>query len=209
MFRFTWALGPLLICVLVCVVAPPAAAQVGSIIIASDLGGSDCAFVDTAPALQPVYVFHMYTGGTVGSRFRLDVEGLGWTFLGDQTDFLALGNSIDGIMICYEACLSGSFQILTANFFGSGIAPVCSRIRVVPYPGLGVEAQDCDMNLGYAGAGEAIVNPDVSCQCTACRAGTDTACALKPAPADAVQTMICGPVPVQQSTWGAIKTLYR
>jgi hypothetical protein len=199
----------LLIALVVNFGASHASAQSGAIMVASDLGASNCSFSDGGPSVQPVYVFQMYTSGSRGVRFRLNVDGLGWTHLGDQPDFAATsGTSIDGIVICYDDCLTGNFKILTVNFFGSGLAPVCSQVTVGVYPEAGVEALDCDWNVVNPAVDPGIVNPDGSCDCSLCRTGTETACAIKLAQAETIPSPFCATSPVNQSTWGMIKSLY-
>jgi len=177
--------------------------------IFSDLGASDCAFTDRGPGVIQVHVFHMYTAGAKGSRFRLNVDGFGWTHLGDLPDFAETsGSTIDGSVICYQSCLTGNFKLLTANFFGSGLVPACSRIKVDAYPGGGVEALDCAWNVVNPGAGEGIINSDGSCDCTMCRPGVETLCAIKLAPEETIPSRFCATSPVDQSTWGIIKSLY-
>ena len=192
-----------------CIGASFAFAQSGAIMIASDLGASDCSFVDPGVSFQPVYVFQVYTTGSRGVRFRINVDGLGWTHLGDLPDFVTTsGTSIDGIVICYDECLTGSFKLLTANFLGSGLAPVCGQVTVDAYPGAGVEALDCGWNVVNPAVEPGVVNPDGSCDCSPCRTGTETACVKKLGPARLVVSNFCTALPVDKSTWGMIKSLY-
>jgi hypothetical protein len=161
--------------------ASMAFAQNGSIAVFSDAGGSDCNFIDVG-SLNQVYVWHVNTPGATASEWMLDVTQVGWTHLGDTPDFnLVIGTSINGASLSYEACLVGSFQLMTVNFFGSSAAP-CGLIGIVPAPNKpGVRAVDCAENSVIITGGQARVNPDGTCQCA---------------------------VPVNETTWGNIKALY-
>jgi hypothetical protein len=195
--------------VFACIASSPEASYDG-IDVFSDPGGTNCAFYDGGPVLIPVYVFHSSTYGTRGAHFRLNVDNLGWTFLGESSDILRIaGKSIEGITMCYDDCRYGTYHVLTVNFFGSGMAPVCSQVTIDPYPGAGVEAVDCDGNVTYPVAGSGVVNPDVYCFCTICAAGKEAACATKPGPERDSASNFCGAVPVEQTTWGMIKALYK
>ena len=181
--------------------------QSGSIGVFADPNASDCNVADSGGLVQ-VYIWHMHTSGSRGVRFRLNVDSVGWTHLGDLHDFESTeGTSVDGVTVCWDQCLSGSFQLMTINFFGSA-APACSIVEVDVYPGAGVEALDCEGNVTNPAAGRVYVNPDGTCTCTACRTGTETACANKVGTSENSASNFCATVPVEQSTWGMIKSFY-
>ena len=165
----------------VCMVfcASMAFAQNGSIAVFSDLGGSDCNFADVGSLVQ-VYVFHANSPGTTASEWMIETPG--WTHLGDQADFtLVIGKSITGVSVAYEACFVGTFKVMTINFFGSA-APACALVSIVAAPGkAGVRSVDCAENSVLIAGGQGRVNPDGTCQCA---------------------------VPVKESTWSSIKSLY-
>jgi hypothetical protein len=161
--------------------ASVAFAQNGSIAVFSDAGASDCNFADAGSLVQ-VYIWHVNTPGATASEWLLDVSQVGWTHLGDTADFnLVIGVSITGASLSYEACLSGSFKLMTVNFFGS-VADPCALIGIVAAPNKpGVRAVDCAENSVIITGGQGRVNPDGTCQCT---------------------------TPVEETTWGSIKAQY-
>jgi hypothetical protein len=197
----------LLIGLVFCFDAPPTFPQAGIIGISGDAAGTDCNIVDEG-GLVLVYIFYYHTDGSRGARFRLNVDGFGWTFLGDIGEFYrTAGRSIDGITVCWDQCLSGTFKLLTVNFLGSAV-PTCTPIAIDAHPGGGVEGLDCDLNVIHPAADISYVNPDGSCTCHTCRTGTETACTTKLGPAETIPSDFCATVPVDQSTWGMIKSLY-
>jgi hypothetical protein len=166
----------------------------GSIGVFTDATAAYCDFVDTGGFMQ-VYFIHLYTDGAMASQFKLDIGGTAWTHLGDHWNFpTVIGNSLSGITIGYGQCLVGSFNLGYANFFGSVAAP-CTQIHIVADPGAlsgQIEGVDCDENLFYPTGGAGVVN-----------GGTECYCGCPPS--------LCPPpvVPVKESTWGAIKSMYR
>jgi hypothetical protein len=163
-------------------VASMAFAQNGSIMVFSDIGASDCNWSDAAPALQPVYIFHMYSPGATGSEWMLTAPAT-WSHLGDQPDFaLVIGSSVAGASVSYETCLAGNFKLMTVNFFGSGLEGACTLFSIGAAPGkTGVQVIDCADGRGFPPGGAGIVNSDGTCDCS---------------------------VPVNETTWGGIKALY-
>ena len=158
----------------------------GWIAIANDRTGHfGCTFVDQGFIVQ-VYIFHYFTDGSTASKWMLDVTEAGWTHLGDLKHFeLVIGTSITGVSVSYEACLQGTFRLMTVNFFGSNADP-CGLIGIVAAPAkYGVRSKDCAENVHYIPGGEARVNPVPGCWC-----GTP-------------------PSPVESTTWGKVKALYR
>jgi hypothetical protein len=161
------------------------ASAAGSIKVFSDQAASSCNFVDTGGLVQ-VHFFHMDSDGATASQWKLDLGGLPWSHLGDQIWPPPIGTSITGVAIGYGACWAAPIYLGQANFFGSN-APACSFIRIVPDPDAlsgQIEGVDCAVpaNRTYPTGGYGRVNPDVTCP--------------------------CGPVPVQHTTWGAIKAMY-
>jgi hypothetical protein len=136
-------------------------------------------------ALVVVYIFHEHAPAVTPSRFKVDVGTTGWTHLHDAwstQDFV--GTSVDGVTIEYGSCRTSSIYLGQIHFQGTS-APDCSHVGIVPDPGAvsgKIEAVDCNDNPMYPTGGQAIVNPTPDCQCT---------------------------VPVEETTWGEIKALYR
>ena len=197
---------PLLAVACVIFAATGASAQAGYIGIFSDPGGTDCGLVDAAPGLAIAYVVHVNTPGATASQFRVaSGDGFDCIWLGDQSLFpIIIGNSIDGISIAYGSCLSSPIHILSINYFCSGLSATCSWLHICPDPlaptGF-IEVVDCNQQKLIASGGVLWVNPDwITCGCWI------NASASKSPSASPVCTP---PVPVRQSTWGAVKSLYR
>ena len=166
-------------------VATASLAQIpGKIGVYADAGATNCYIVDDGGVVE-AHMLHVMTDGAIGSRFKLDVSATGWIHLGDIWDFeLVLGSSVEGVSFGYTECLSGSIYLGKAFFLGSS-APSCTEISIVPDP-LAVtgeiEAISCLETRMFPAGGRAVINADHTCQCT---------------------------VPVEETTWGAIKALYR
>lgn len=145
----------------VCVVSMASVAFAGgSIQVFSDPGGASCSWVDVAAALQPVYVFHVASTGATAGEWTL-VPPATWAYLGESSPFtLVIGSSINGVSISYQACLMGTFQVSTVNFFGSGLEPPCTLFGIE-----GVQFIDCDQGREFPNGGKGRVNPDGTCEC--------------------------------------------
>lgn len=163
-------------------------AQAGDIAAVTDAAGTSCLITDGG-SLVAVYFVHTGHPGATASQWKLDLNGIGWTHLGDQINFpTVIGTTVGGISIGYGNCLDPPVAIGFANFFGSSAA-ACSAIRIRPDPASlsgEIEAVDCGtpaVKVFPRGVG-AWVNSDGSCDCTS------------------------PPLPVDNATWGQIKALY-
>jgi hypothetical protein len=114
------------------------------------------------------------------------VPAAGWVHLGDNWNFQAIGLSIDGVSVAYGSCFVGPIALGSINFFGAAV-PGCSMISIVADPNSPsgeIEGVDCQVvpekTFPTGGAGR--VNSDQTCDCN---------------------------VPVQDTTWGGIKALYK
>jgi hypothetical protein len=164
----------------------------GSIGVFSDPGGTNCDIYDFAPGLITVYVVHVNSTGATAAQFRVDNVSWGagtLTFLGEISAYpTVIGNSQSGISIGYGACIVSPNLLLTINYFGSGLTPPCSYIKVVPDPQAippgNVLVVDCGIPAAKwtATGGAMVVNPLESCLCD---------------------------IPVQETTWGRVKSLYQ
>ena len=168
------------VCLVFC--ASMASAQSGNIAVFSDLNGTGCTWVDAAPALQAVYIFHVNTVGSTVSQWKLNAPAT-WSHLGEVADFpLVIGTSVVDCSVSYGGCLSGSFKLMTVNFFGSGLEAPCTLFGIGPAPlKEGVQVIDCADGRTFPPGGMGIINPDGTCECD---------------------------VPVEDTTWGGIKALY-
>jgi hypothetical protein len=171
---------------IILLLAGAASAQLpGSIGIFADAGGTDCNLADTG-SLVIVYVLHVHTDGATASQFRIDISGTGWTWMGDNWPWTVIGNSIVGVSYGYSTCQSGSIYLGSVNFLGTNVAP-CTHISVEADPMAlsgQIEAIDCsDPPVKFfPTGGHAIVNQTPECMCS---------------------------VPVESTTWGGVKALYR
>jgi hypothetical protein len=173
-------------------VAGFAFAQAGSIALYSDtVGVGSCDIDDSSPAFQTIYVMHENCPGTTASRFKIDqIDGGTLVYVTEATTMpLKIGNAQDGVALSYGTCLTSPLLILTVYYNGAGTSAVCSRLKVVADPVAdppvvqSANCQDPPQILEGIG-GEAIIN------------------------ADGVTCNYCDP-PVQPTSWGRIKALYR
>jgi hypothetical protein len=175
----------LLIALSILLVAAISDAQIaGKVGVYADAAGTDANIVDDGGVVE-AHMLHVLTDGAIGLRFKLDVSATNWIHLGDHWDFeLVLGSSVEGVSFAYTECLSGSIYLGKAIFLGSS-APTCSEISIVPDPDATygvIEAISCLETWMFPAGGKAMVNADDACQMT---------------------------VPVDQTTWGGIKALFR
>ena len=89
--------------------------------------------------------------------------------------------------IAYGGCYASPNLILTIHYFGNGITPTCSLIKVMPDPSAtppGIYVTDCadPPILGGAVGNAMVINPVPGCGCD---------------------------IPVEQTSWGQIKSLYQ
>lgn len=170
-------------------ISNPAAAQnPGSVGIFGDTGGMDSYIEDQTPGLVNVYVVHVHTPGATAAQFKVTWSAdMLMTYLSETvtTPYIGIGTSTSGIAIAYGACYASPNMILTISFFAQGSSGECAEFRVVEDPGAsppGIYVTDCSDPpvLLDATGGLAYVNPGPAC--------TNA---------------------LENSTWGAIKSLYR
>jgi hypothetical protein len=167
--------------------AGAALAQAGGIGLYSDPQGIDCDLFDTVPGLCTYYVFHQMTPGAIASQFSAPLPGcMLATYLSDTAVFpVTIGSSQTGVAIGYGACIAAPIHILSINVFCQGLTSACCYYPVLPDPQTlsgQIEVVDCANNLLIGWGGQAVVNPDHSCCCNC--------------------------TPVEESTWGKVKSLY-
>jgi hypothetical protein len=158
----------------------------------SDPEGLNCIIADDHVGPITVYIFHWATPGAVALQFRVET-GAGFTgfFVSHQVPpgFLDIGTPPDDYVVSYPGCLSGRFLISTLTYFGLGTSEPCSHIWIRPAPTSPIpgEIVVADCNFQYVvgtTSGPAVVNDDGSCW-----------------------PWCIGPV--EPSTWGKVKALYR
>jgi len=175
------------------VVASMAFAQPGSIGLFADPGATNCNLTDAAPGLMLVYVVHVMSPGATASQFSVTAEPcFAATYLSEAVTapYIKIGTCWgSGCAIAYGSCVPSPAMILTLQYFGSGLTSGCCFMHVKPDlsttpPKATVLVTDCASppNLLIATGGEAIVNTDETCNCN---------------------------VPVEETSWGQIKSLYK
>jgi len=176
--------------VLLCALPALADAPGGTIAIFADPLGENCYPEYIAPGLFQIYVVHINHAGMTGSAFTVvadeDFDGvyLG-EYLSDPND-VVVGYAFAGIAMGYGTCLPAPIHLLTMSFYVPGAGKKCCYFSVVEHPWEGLAAITCDFVKVPAEGGTSYVNPDGTCQCDI--PGVTT--------------------PVQESTWGQVKSLY-
>lgn len=177
----------------------PAAAfgQPGTIQIFGDPAGTQCEIMDTAPGLFSLYVVHVFTPGATAAQFSAPKP---WCmadaiYLSDTAVYaVTLGNSQSGVAIGYGACVPSPNHILTMNFFAQGTTLPCCCYYTSPdplVPSGEIEVVDCANEVLYAFRAPAVINFNHSCLCW-----------------DLPDGCINGPVPIEDTTWGQVKSIY-
>jgi hypothetical protein len=165
-------------------------------VFASQDPAGACNFVD-AGGVVSLYYYQVNSIGATAVEFQSDIsQTVGWTKYGDNIPWTLVIGSFDspmtGISISYgtSGCQVGDVY-LGSSFYGvTGATPACTKVTIKnnPIPSIDGETHpivaDCtaDANLYIVGGFTATVNGDASCQCG---------------------------VPVQDSSWGKIKSLYK
>jgi len=137
-----------------------------------------------------IYVVHTSAGAT-GTRFRLERSGgqLWWSYWWTTSNFAVSGNpEQEGITIDYGSCLNGS--IVAAGFLYELFPPSgeCRFLTPVAHADAEsgeVEVTLCDQSVVAATGRPLTVNYSPQC------------------------VPWCNTVPVEHTTWGQIKALYR
>ena len=181
----------LLLMVIVLLSASVAFAQLpgGAVGVYADELGTSCNFVDGP--LFTFYMYHLSSPGATAVEFQLDITGVPvGMHLGDVTPFLLKqGAFADGTSIAYQACLSNNVYLGAANYISAGPAPVCLAIHIIAHPIPSVSgattplAYSCASEFMETSGSMGTFNNDGSCLCT-------------------------GSTPVNESSWGQIKSLY-
>jgi len=150
-----------------------------------DNAGANCNIVETFP-LTFVYVVHFSPGGAMGCEFSAPKPAC-WTnaiWLSDQESFENPGTSQYGKSVGYGTCRTGATHVLTIIYFAQGTGEPCCMYPVRPHTLANVVyAVDCSFNLQTAAGLTATVNGNATCPCGF-------------------------PVPVEETTWGKVKSLY-
>lgn len=164
--------------------------------------GRDCQMInDSGPGLRTVYVNHVYTFGSRGARFKLSLDpGATLMYVSETHAYsMTVGNTQDGISICYGACVVGG-MIASVTYMYLGSTVNCPRLRVVPHPDAEtVDVIDCYGVPQVASVSDMfVVAPGQGCGCPISRTIPGAAGFFD-----------CTPLPIESKTWGGIKALYR
>jgi hypothetical protein len=148
---------------------------------------------DNTSGFMTVYIFHAYPPGAVASQFSVQVHGLPLTYIGETSNYQTIGSAPTGVSIGYGTCMTSSILILEINYLG--VSYPCDMIRIEQDPNAippGIWVADCDNppNVVSAIGWDMYLNNDGGCYCTA---GPMEDCTI----------------PVEETSWGEIKALYR
>ena len=134
-----------------------------------------------------VYVLHMNSPGATAVQFALMVEGAAINWVGDVSPHNVIGDTQNGVAIAFSGCTATPNLLIRATY--TGISTPCDIIKVVPDPILDppreILVTDCTTPVPVllSTTGYATyINDDGSCSCG---------------------------YPVEETTWGKVKSLYR
>ncbi|MEJ2722255.1 MAG: right-handed parallel beta-helix repeat-containing protein [bacterium] len=135
----------------------------------------NCGIDDDIPRTLVLHVVHTSSAGAVMSRFRAPApDCFTGIWLSDTAVFgNTTGDSQTGVEIGYGSCESGTWLVLSINYFALGTTPNCCPYPVVSYPSTVpgvIEVVDCDLNTLSASGYTNIVNKNAGCDC--CLPGT-------------------------------------
>ncbi len=189
------------VALLLFVISPADAQRVqGQLQLYADETGVDCIIQDT-PGVVMVYVYYFdyFSDDGVGAvQFAAPLPSC-WTgaiWLGDSSPWASLGdsqlNDPRGWTVGFGSCQILPVLVGSIIYLSQGLAPVCCPYPVVkaedghpeiPMP-VGADCSEPNPFLIGIEAGTSYINGDHTCPCI-------------------------WPVPVQEKTWGGIKSLYR
>jgi hypothetical protein len=161
-------------------------AQLNKIELYTDAARTSCELNDQGTAVRTIYMFETGPNKSTGVRFSTPAPcWLGVTWVGCASSYTTLGNPRIDISVAYGLCLQPPILIAQAVYLSTGAAAPCCDVAVMPPAGTGIIHTNCLFGEDPAVAGQKVViNPNASCMCA-------------------------GPVAVEPSTWGRVKSLYR
>lgn len=161
----------------------------GNIAVYADTNAISCDLTDIGVTVCQYYIIQTLTPfGVLASKFKIDTNHQG-LYLGQTSQFpFVFGDPLTGVEVGFGRCLTGPIQLLTMTYLCQGLTPPCGYMSVVGNPtGFppGLKAVSCNGEIVYDVQGyTSYVNNDGSCPCMS-------------------------PIPVQNTTWGQVKALYR
>lgn len=177
--------------------APVLSQQPGFIGLYIDSTWEGCFMVDVTPRVRTLYVYHRLGVGR-GVRFRVVAgPGVTMTYLSETHYYPTLGDTQNGITVCYQQCLTAPL-IATIQYMAYGTSSINTRINVVPHPETNaVEVMNCEGTISGVPVQPLSVNPEGG----ACLPPVWYGQPAKPQD-------FCQALPVKKTTWGSIKALY-
>lgn len=179
------------------VMAAPGADHIG--LYTDNVNMNQCYLNNPLPAFPnqvALYVVHKFAltvhGGAKGSQFFIkDNSGFISPAATPIAPFLPIGGPFTDWTLAYASCIAtDAFAIATYTAYATAVPSPCQTIQILPAPSAGsgqVESIDCNDVSATATGGTFHFSPDASC--TACDEPNQ--------------------VPVEKSTWGKVKSLYR
>jgi hypothetical protein len=172
-----------------------AASSTISMVVGNEALGSCELGSDNGP-LVTLSVIHWPSTTATGARYRISACSSTLVWIADYSSFNITGDFTSGYVIDYGACLGYPIVAQTLLFIGTAN----SAVKVMPHPesasGL-VEGIGCNGEVEYPEPGGI------------CIKGTQDVCWCNYLGPPYHHIPCTEPVPVQASTWGSVKALYR
>jgi hypothetical protein len=157
---------------------------------------------DSGPGVRTIYIRHNFNIGATGSRFKIVLgSGATMTYLSETHPIaLTVGDVQSGITFCYGTCTQDVVLLATVNYMSYATDENCSEVLVAPHPDAEtVEVMGCDGSPMAAWVRDLnLLAPHGICGCPQPHIFAGTAYAFN-----------CNALSTEQSTWGAVKALYR
>ena len=163
--------------------------QAGTVGVFQDSGAASCNLLDPAVGLTTWFLLHTNNVGASAMQCKATLPAaFTGSYLSDTPQIgVQIGNTQTGLAVGYGTCVITSVVVVAfINVFGQGTTPACTLYPVTDDPAAGtgtIDVVDCVNQFSVAQPHPLnVINPDASCMCSV--------------------------VPVKESTWGAIKSLY-
>lgn len=174
--------------VLLAVAVPSATAHADAIGLYSDPSGDFCAGPTQPFATNTVYVLHQFSTGATQSTWQVTNTAAVMIPVGSSCSQLSIqGSPFTGITVFYPGCQAGSFVICELQYFKTSTDPVagCYQLHVEGYNNVSPTYLDCNDNEAAADGGFYTFDIEGKDTCFDCS------------------------IPVESTTWGHVKSLYR